>query len=187
MRCRHGRNPDSFCNDLQCRSRSCRSWKWSRKVLNIDPQPIASVMTRTFTNRSPKRYGVALFLSRILKVKQVLITDRVLALWLKEVARYRRLCAFSDAKAKCHLIIHTAPSERQSVLDAMPRSMRALFILHMRFSYLIQSCPVRPQLPLQLQLCLLGQIVSYSRTLTSIWNRVILWILRNSLLTTSTS
>ncbi len=70
--------------------------------LSIDLQSIASVIARAFTNRGPKGYGVSLFLSRILKVKQVFISDRILAQRLKEVATYRRLCGFSDGKVPAH-------------------------------------------------------------------------------------
>ncbi len=70
--------------------------------LNIDTEPIAAVIAGTFGNRGPKGYGVSLFLSRILKVKQVFISDRILARRLKEVATYRRLCGFSDGKVPAH-------------------------------------------------------------------------------------
>ena len=70
--------------------------------LGIDIQPVASVIARAFSDRGPKGYGVSLFLSRILKVKQVFISDRILAQRLKEVATYRRLCGFSDEKVPAH-------------------------------------------------------------------------------------
>jgi hypothetical protein len=43
--------------------------------LAIDTQPIATVVARTFGGRGPRGYGVSLVLSRILKVKQVFISD----------------------------------------------------------------------------------------------------------------
>jgi len=70
--------------------------------LSIDTQPIASVIARTFSSRGPKGYGVSLLLSRILKVKQVFISDRILAQRLKEVATYPRLCGFSDGIVPAH-------------------------------------------------------------------------------------
>jgi hypothetical protein len=70
--------------------------------LSIDTRPIAAVITRSFGTRGPKGYGVSLVLSRILKVKQVFISDRILAQRLKEVATYRRLCGFSDGKVPAH-------------------------------------------------------------------------------------
>ena len=70
--------------------------------LSIDTQPIASVIARAFSIRGPKGYGVSLFLSRILKVKQVFTSDRILAQRLKEVATYRRLCGFSNSKVPAH-------------------------------------------------------------------------------------
>jgi len=70
--------------------------------LNIDTQPIATVIEKAFGSRGPKGYGVSLVLSRILKVKQVFISDRILAKRLKEVATYRRLCEFCDGKVPAH-------------------------------------------------------------------------------------
>jgi hypothetical protein len=70
--------------------------------LTVDTQPIATVVARALGGRGPRGYGVSLVLSRILKVKQVFISDRVLAQRLKEVATYRRLCGFSDGKVPAH-------------------------------------------------------------------------------------
>lgn len=70
--------------------------------LSIDTQPVADVIARAFSGRGPKGYGLSLFLSRILKVKQVFISDRILAQRLNEVATYRRLCGLSDAKVPSH-------------------------------------------------------------------------------------
>jgi len=70
--------------------------------LGVDPQPIASVIAKAFGNRGPRGYGVPLFLSRILKVNQVFISDRILAQRLKEVATYRRLCGFADGTVPAH-------------------------------------------------------------------------------------
>ena len=69
--------------------------------LSIDIQPIATVVSKAFGIRRPRGYGVSLFLSRILKVKQVYISDRILAHRLKEVATYRRLCGFQGCKSTC--------------------------------------------------------------------------------------
>jgi hypothetical protein len=70
--------------------------------LSIDTQAIATVVAKAFGSRGPKGYGVSLVLSRILKVKQVFISDRILAQRLKEVATYRRLCGFSGGKVPAH-------------------------------------------------------------------------------------
>ena len=48
--------------------------------LSIDTQPIASVIARAFSSHGPKGYGVSLLLSRILKIKQVFISDRILGM-----------------------------------------------------------------------------------------------------------
>ena len=70
--------------------------------LSIDTRPTAAVIASLFGTRGPKGYGVSLLLSRIRKVKQVFISDRILAQRLKEVATYRRLCGFSDGKVPAH-------------------------------------------------------------------------------------
>jgi hypothetical protein len=70
--------------------------------LSIDTQRIAAVIASAFGTRGPKGYGVSLVLSRILKVKQLFVSDRILAQRLKEVATYRRLCGFSDGKVPAH-------------------------------------------------------------------------------------
>jgi len=75
--------------------------------LAIEMQPLVHVVERLLRNRGPKGYGVSLLLSRILKVKQVFISDRVLVTRLKEVATYRRLCGFSDGKVPAHTTSHT--------------------------------------------------------------------------------
>jgi hypothetical protein len=75
--------------------------------LGIEMQPIVRVVERAVSNRGPKGYGASLFLSRILKVKQVFISDRVLVQRLKDVATYRRLCGFSDGKVPAHTTYHT--------------------------------------------------------------------------------
>jgi hypothetical protein len=75
--------------------------------LSIDIKPIATVVSKAFGIRGPRGYGVSLFLSRILKVKQVFISDRILAHRLKEVATYRRLCGFQGCKAPAHNTYNT--------------------------------------------------------------------------------
>lgn len=75
--------------------------------VNIDIEPIAPVVEGAFGNRGPNGYGVSLFLSRILKVKQVFVSDRILAKRLKEVATYRRLCGFSYGKVPAHNTYNT--------------------------------------------------------------------------------
>ena len=70
--------------------------------LSIDMQPIAAVIANAFGGRGPKGYGVSLVLSRILKVKQIFISDRILAQRLKEVATYRRLCGLTDGAIPAH-------------------------------------------------------------------------------------
>lgn len=75
--------------------------------LSIDIKPIATVVSKAFGIRGPRGYGVSLFLSRILKVKQVFISDRILAHRLKEVATYRRLCGFQGWKVPAHNTYNT--------------------------------------------------------------------------------
>jgi hypothetical protein len=75
--------------------------------LAIEMQPIAHVVERAFSNRVRKGYHASLLLSHILKVKQVVISDRVLVKRLKEAATYRRLYGFSDGKVLAHSTYHT--------------------------------------------------------------------------------
>ena len=83
--------------------------------LSIDTQPIATVVEKAFGSRGPKGYGVSLVLSRILKVKQVFISDRILVQRLKEVATYRRICGFSGGKVPAHNTYSTL-RDRKSVV-----------------------------------------------------------------------
>jgi len=75
--------------------------------LSINIKPIATVVSKAFGIRGLRGYGVSLFLSRILKVKQVFISDRILAHRLKEMATYRRLCGFQGCKVPAHNTYNT--------------------------------------------------------------------------------
>lgn len=75
--------------------------------VNINIEPIAAAVEKAYGSLGPKRHRVALFLSRILKVKQVFVSDRTLATRLKEVSTYRRLCGFSYGKAPAHNTYNT--------------------------------------------------------------------------------
>jgi len=112
--------------------------------LGIDTQPIATVVARACGGRGPRGYGVSLVLSRILKVKQVFISDRILAQRLKEVATYRRLCGSPTGRSQ--LITRTLLSEGPWVLQGMPRSMQALFAVPMPSTCLTQSCRCFPRI-----------------------------------------
>lgn len=75
--------------------------------VEIDTQPIEKVVSQVFSGLGPKAYGGSLFLSRILKVKQGFVSDRILAQRLKEVSTYRSICGFSEGRVPAHNTYHT--------------------------------------------------------------------------------
>lgn len=78
--------------------------------LQIDTPHIEAIISKAFNGPGPRGYGVSLFLSRILKVKQGFVSDRILAQRLKEVATYRRICGFIDGHVPAHNTYHTLRS-----------------------------------------------------------------------------
>jgi hypothetical protein len=110
--------------------------------LSIDTRPIASVIASSFGTRGPKGYGVSLVLSRILKVKQVFISDRILVQRLKEVATYRRVCGFSGGKVPAH---NTYNSLRKRLSVRGYAEIHAGFVRHAHALHLLD--PKLPMLP----------------------------------------
>jgi len=109
--------------------------------LGIEMQPIVRVVERAVSNRGPKGYGASLFLSPILKVKQVFISYRILVQRLKEVATYRRLCGFSDGKVPSHTTHHTlrkvlVPEGYAQIHAGFVRRAHALNLLDPKLSML---------------------------------------------------
>ena len=110
--------------------------------LSIDTQPIVAVVGKAFGSCVPKGYGVSLVLSPILKVKQVFISDRILAQRLKEVATYRRFCRFSGGKVPAH---NTHSSLRKRLGIRGYAEIHAGFVRHAHALDLLD--PELPMLP----------------------------------------
>lgn len=69
---------------------------------NIHP-----VVERCYSHAGPQGYGMGLFLSRMLKVKQTFISDRILARRLSENSTYRHLCLLDKAPTPAHNTFNT--------------------------------------------------------------------------------
>lgn len=72
------------------------------KLSNIQP-----VIEQCYSGSGPQGYGIGLFLSRILKVKQTFVSDRILAKRLSENSTYRYLCRFEKGFTPAHNSYHT--------------------------------------------------------------------------------
>ena len=59
-------------------------------------------MEQAYPGADPKGYGRSLFLSRIPKVKQTFVSDRVLPKRLSENAAYRSVCGFKKDQSPSH-------------------------------------------------------------------------------------
>ena len=68
----------------------------------IQTHHIHNVMKQAYPGTGPTGYGISLFLSRILKVKQTFVSDRVLAKRLSENATYRAVCGFNNGRTPSH-------------------------------------------------------------------------------------
>ena len=73
--------------------------------INIDN--IRPVMKMAYPGPGPTGYETSLILSRILKVKQVFISDRILTKRLRENATYWILCGFKENKTPAHNTYNT--------------------------------------------------------------------------------
>lgn len=68
----------------------------------IQSHHIHNVMKQAYPGPGPAGYGASLFLSRILKVKQTFVSDRILAQRLYENATYRAVCGFKNSQTPSH-------------------------------------------------------------------------------------
>lgn len=68
---------------------------------------IYAVVNKYYSGSGPQGYGVGLFLSRIMKVKQTFVSDRVLAKRLSENSTYRHLCLLDKGVTPAHNTYHT--------------------------------------------------------------------------------
>lgn len=71
-------------------------------VHNIHP-----IIDQTYVDVGPRGYGVSLILSRILKVKELLFSDRILADKLKSNATYRAVCLMEKGHTPAHNTYNT--------------------------------------------------------------------------------
>ena len=78
-----------------------------RYFRSINIENIRPVVKTAYLGPGPTGYETPLILSRILKVKQVFISDRVLTKRLKENATYRILCGFTLNKTPAHTTYNT--------------------------------------------------------------------------------
>lgn len=68
---------------------------------------IHSVIEKCYSHAGPQGYGNGLFLSRMLKVKQTFVSDRILAKRLSENSTYRYLCLLEKSPTPAHNTYNT--------------------------------------------------------------------------------
>ena len=71
-------------------------------LYNIHP-----VIEKCYSHAGPQGYGIGLFLSRMLKVKQTFVSDRILARRLSENSTYRHLCLLDKGPTPAHNTYNT--------------------------------------------------------------------------------
>ncbi len=71
-------------------------------LYNIHP-----VVEKCYSHAGPQGYGIGLFLSRMLKVKQTFVSDRILARRLSENNTYRHLCLLDKGPTPAHNTYNT--------------------------------------------------------------------------------
>lgn len=74
----------------------------SINLYNIHP-----VVKKCYSGSGPQGYGMGLFLSRMLKIKQTFVSDRILAKRLSENSTYRHLCLLEKGFTPSHNTYHT--------------------------------------------------------------------------------
>ena len=73
----------------------------------INLSNIYPVVEECYSGAGPQGYGIGLFLSRMLKVKQTFVSDRILAKRLSENSTYRYLCLLEKGFTPAHNTYHT--------------------------------------------------------------------------------
>ena len=73
----------------------------------INLHNIQSVMEKCYSHAGPQGHGIGLFLSRILKIKQSFVSDRILARRLSENSTYRHLCLLDAGSTPAHNTYNT--------------------------------------------------------------------------------
>ncbi|NIU01639.1 MAG: transposase [Aliifodinibius sp.] len=74
---------------------------------SIRLQNIKPVIVQYYDGVGPNGYGISLMLSRILKVKEILLSDRILADRLARNATYRAVCLMEQGHTPAHNTYHT--------------------------------------------------------------------------------
>lgn len=74
---------------------------------SINLHNISSVTNKCYSGVGPQGYGIGLFLSRILKIKQTFFSDRILAKRLSENSTYRHLCLLEKGHTPAHNTYNT--------------------------------------------------------------------------------
>lgn len=73
----------------------------------INLHNIYPVVKKCYSGSGPQGYGIGLFLSRIMKIKQTFVSDRVLAKRLSENSTYRYLCLLEKGFTPAHNTYYT--------------------------------------------------------------------------------
>ncbi len=73
----------------------------------INLNNIHPVIEKCYSHAGPQGYGIGLFLSRMLKVKQTFVSDRILAKRLSENSTYRYLCLLEKRPTPAHNTYNT--------------------------------------------------------------------------------
>ena len=73
----------------------------------INLNNIHPVIEKCYSHAGPQGYGIGLFLSRMLKVKQTFVSDRILAERLSENSTYRYLCLLEKRPTPAHNTYNT--------------------------------------------------------------------------------
>ena len=68
---------------------------------------ITSIVNERYVGVGPNGYGVSLVLARILKVKEIFVSDRVLARKLTNNATYRAVCLLDKLQTPSHNTFNT--------------------------------------------------------------------------------
>jgi len=74
---------------------------------SINLHNISSVTKKCYSGSGPQGYGIGLFLSRILKIKQTFFSDRILSRRLSENSTYRYLCLLEKGPTPAHNTYNT--------------------------------------------------------------------------------
>jgi len=77
---------------------------------SINLHNISPVIKKCYSGSGPQGYGIGLFLSRILKIKQMIFSDRILAKHLSENSTYKYLCLLEKGPTPAHNTYNTLRS-----------------------------------------------------------------------------